>query len=220
MAAGAAPDTASPNWQWFVVGRWQEFAGEARANLIRIVAVGAFYILELVNYYAIGQQSAEYVAFHRAATALAVAWTLLSLGILLCLRRQIFPPALKYVSTLSDIVLLTCLALAVEGPTGGPASPLVFIYFLIIALAGLRFSTALVWTATLGSMLAYVVLVAAVDRRDHGAWFDSDHAVPPIEQRMVLLSLAFVGVIVGQIIRRVRAMAEDFNRRMQREGQA
>lgn len=215
MAAGAAPDVSSPNWQWFVVGRWQEYAGEARANLIRIVAVGAFYILELINYYAIGQQSAEYVAFHRTATALAVAWTLMSLGILLCLRQQIFPPALKYISTAADIVLLTCLALAVEGSTGGPASPLVFAYFLIIALSGLRFSLSLVWMATLGSMVAYLVLVAAVDRREHGAWFDNDHAVPPIEQLMVLLSLALTGVIVGQIVRRVRAMAEDFHARMQ-----
>ena len=215
MAAGAAPDVSSPNWQWFVVGRWQEYAGEARANLIRVVAVGAFYILELINFYAIGQQSPEYVAFHRTATALAVAWTLLSLGVLLCLRRQIFPPALKYISTSADIVLLTCLALAVRGETGGPASPLVFIYFLIIALAGLRFSLPLVWLATLGSMLAYLALVAAVDRRDHGQWFDNDHAVPPIEQLMVLLSLALVGVIVGQIVWRVRVMAEEFNQRMQ-----
>jgi hypothetical protein len=218
MAAGTAPDTSSPNWQWFVVGRWQEFAGEARANLIRVVAVGAFYILELVNFYAIGQQSEEYVAFHRAATALAVAWTLLSLGVLLCLKRQIFPPALKYISTAADIVLLTCLALSVEGVTGGPASPLVFIYFLIIALAGLRFSLPLVWMATLGSMLAYVALVAAFDLREHGQWFDDNHAVPPIEQLMVLLSLALVGVIVGQIVRRVRVMAEDFRTRMQQAG--
>jgi hypothetical protein len=220
MAAGAVPDVSSPNWHWFVVGRWQEYAGEARANLIRVVAVGAFYILELVNYYAIGQQSPEYVAFHRTATAIAVAWTLLALGVLLCLRQQIFPPALKFISTAADIVLLTCLALAVEGVTGGPASPLVFIYFLIIALAGLRFSLSLVWMATLGSMLAYVALVATFDLREHGQWFDADHAVPPIEQLMVLMSLALVGVIVGQIVRRVRVMAEEFNERMQQSQQA
>lgn len=210
----AAPDFSSPNWQWFVVGRWQEYAGEARANLLRIVAVGAFYIVELVNYYVIGQQGEAYQSFHRTATAVAVAWTLLSLGVLLCLRRQIFPPALKYISTAGDIVLLTCLAMAVEGPTAGPNSPLVFIYFLIIALAGLRFNLALVWCATIGCMIAYLSLVAAIDRRDHGQWFDKDHAVPPIEQLMMLLSLAIVGVIVGQIIRRVRAIAEEFSERM------
>jgi hypothetical protein len=214
--SAAAPDFSSPNWQWFVVGRWQEYAGEARANLLRIVAVGAFYIVELINYHLIGQAGEAYQSFHRTATAVAVAWTLLALGVLLCLRRQIFPPALKYVSTACDIVLLTSLALAVEGPTAGPNSPLVFIYFLIIALAGLRFNLRLVWCATIGSLLGYLTLVAAIDRRDYGQWFDEKHAVPPIEQLMMLLSLALVGVIVGQIVRRARAIAEEFNERMKR----
>ena len=212
MSAVAGPDISSGQWQWFVVGRWQEFAGEARANLLRIVAVGAFYTVELINYHVVGQGDED---FHRSATAVAVAWTLLALGVLTCLRRQIFPPALKYISTAVDIGLLTCLAMAVTGPTGGPASPLVCIYFLIIALAALRFSLPLVWMATLGSMAGYLSLVAVADLRDHGQWFDADHAVPIVEQLMILLSLCLTGIIVGQVIRRVRSVAEEFNQRMQ-----
>lgn len=210
-----SPDVASADWQWFVVGRWQEYAGEARANLLRIVAIGAFYVVELVQFHIINQGAEEGLPFHRTATAVAVAWTLLALGVLLCLRRQIFPPALKYISTGCDLLLLTCLALAVAGPTGGPNSPLVLIYFLIIALAGLRFSVPLVWTATLGSMLAYLTLIGAADMQGHGAWFDADHATPPVEQLMSLLSLGLVGVIVGQVVRRVRAIALEFRRRME-----
>ncbi len=214
MAADNAPDVTSPNWQWFVVGRWQEFAGEARANLIRIVAVGAFYIVELINFYLVGAKGEAEIAFHRSATAVAVAWTLLALGVLLCQRARIFPPALKYISTALDISLLTCLAMSVPGGEGGPRSPLVLVLFLIIALAGLRFSLRLVWFATLGSMLAYLSLVAVIDLHSHGQWFDSDHAVPIVEQLMTLLALGLVGVIVGQIVRRVRAMAEEFRERM------
>ena len=215
MSADAAPDLTSEKWQWFVVGRWQEFAGEARANLLRIIAVGAFYTVELVNYHVIGKGGDEYLAFHRSATAVAVAWTLVALGVLLCLRRQTFPPALKFVSTVLDIALLTALAMSVTGPTGGPASPLAFIYFLIIAMAALRFSLPLVWVATLGSMAGYMTLVAVADMRAHGQWFDENHAVPVVEQLMMLLALGLTGIIVGQVIRRVRAVAEEFNQRMQ-----
>lgn len=212
---GTPPDLTSEQWQWFVVGRWQEFAGEARANLLRIIAVGSFYLVELINYHVIGHGSEAYVEFHRIATTVAVAWTLLALGVMTCLRRQIFPPALKYISTALDLALLTALALSVSGTTGGPASPLTFIYFLIIALAALRFSLPLVWMTTLGSMFGYMVLVAVADRRDHGQWFDNNHAVPVVEQLMMLLALGLTGIIVGQIIRRVRAIAEEFYERMQ-----
>ena len=220
MSEGAVPDITSGQWQWFVVGRWQEFAGEARANLLRIIAVGAFYGVELYNYHVVGRGAEEYLAFHRTVTAVAVAWTLLALGVLTCLRRRIFPPALKYISTGGDLLLLTLLAMAVAGPTGGPASPLVFIYFLIIALAALRFSLPLVWMATLGSMAAYMTLVAVADLREHGQWFDDNHAVSVIEQLMLLLALGMTGIIVGQVIRRVRSVAEEFNQRMESVRQA
>ena len=32
--------------QWFIVSRWQQYEGEARANLLRIVGIGSFYIIE------------------------------------------------------------------------------------------------------------------------------------------------------------------------------
>ena len=213
-------DITTSDWQWFVVGRWQEFAGEARANLLRIVAVGGFYSVELVRYYFIVEGTEADIAFHRSATAVAVAWTLLALGVLICLRRQIFPPALKFVSTAVDITLLTCLAISVTGSTNGIASPPVFIYFLIIALAALRFNLPLVWMATLGSMAGYMAFVAVADRRSGSQWFDADHAVPVVEQLMMLLALGLTGVIVGQIIRRVRAVSEEFKQRMEAAKQA
>ncbi len=192
--------------QWFIVGRWQEYEGEGRANLLRIMAIGAFYIVQLAHYYGFSEHTQEVVAFHQAATALAAAWTLIAVAILLCLRQRIFPAVLKFVSTGCDIVLLTALA-----SIGSKAnSPLVFAYFVIIALAAMRFSLRLIWCATLGGMLGYLALVGLTDTK----WFDADHAVPVVTQLVVLLSLALTGIMLGQVIRRVRALADEYAQRL------
>ena len=202
----AVTSSAASDRQWFIVGRWQEYEGEGRANLLRIVAIGSFYTLQLANFYLFTVQSPDELPFHQKATALSVAWVLLSLAILMCLRRQILPAVLKFVSTGCDVVLLTALAIAGNGAN----SPLVFAYFLIIALAALRFSLRLVWFATLGCMAGYLATVGAKD----STWFDAHHIVPPVEQLVMLLSLGLTGIIVGQVIRRVRGLAEDYARRM------
>lgn len=209
----ATASATSSDRQWFIVGRWQEFEGESRANLLRIAAVGVFYTIQLIQYYGLSARTEADEAFHRGATMLAVAWTLLALAVLLCLRRRIFPAALKYLSTLVDICLLTALAALAEQPA---QTPLVMVYFLTLALAGLRFSLRLVWFATLASMVGYLYLVGATDE----TWFDADHATPVSQQLVVLASLGLTGVLLGQILRRVRSLAEEFARRLQTAGQA
>lgn len=193
--------------QWFIVGRWQQFEGESRANLLRTVAVGAFYVIELLQYYWLEEKTEAMQGFHTSATLLAVAWILLSVAVMLCLRRRIFPAALKYVSTLGDLVLLTAL-IAVTADKA--QSSLVLAYFLVIAVAGLRFSLPLVWFATLGAMAGYLFLVGQSD----DTWFDSHHVVPVVQQLVTLLSLGLTGVLLGQILRRVRSLAEDYARRL------
>jgi hypothetical protein len=201
-----AATSSSVDRQWFIVGRWREFAGESRANLLRIIAVGAFYIVELWQFYVFEKGNPALMPFHRQATAIAVAWTMVALAILLALQSRMFPAALKYASTACDIVLLT--ALAALG--SGPFSPLVLAYFLIIALAALRFSVGLVWFSTIASMIGYLSLVGLVDKK----WIDTDHAVPPATQLITLLSLALTGVIIGQVVRQVRGMASEYAERV------
>ena len=202
----AADIGSSRDRQWYIVGRWQQYAGEGRANLLRIIAVGAFYLVQLIHYHGLSAPTEVEVQFHRASGALAIAWTVLSLAVMLCLRRRVFPAALKYVSTGCDLVLLAALA-----NIGDKAhSPLVFAFFLIIALAGLRFSLELVWFATLGAMLGYLFLVGQSDKQ----WFDEVHQVPVVKQLVVLLSLGLTGIMMGQVIRRVRALADDYLRRV------
>ena len=208
MATAAA--RAPAERQWFIVGRWQEFAGEQRANLLRIAAVGAFYSVQLLQFYVLSEPGAAQQEFHRQATAIAVAWTMVALAVMLCLRRQIFPAALKYCSTACDILLLTALA----SLGGGPASPLVYAYFSIVALAALRFSLPLVLFATLAAMLGYLGLVGIEDAKT-SRWFDARHAVPPVVQLLTLLSLGLTGIVIGQVVRAVKALAAEYAQRLE-----
>ncbi len=187
---------------WYVVSRWQQYAGEARANLLRVVALAAFYGVQLYHFLILEERSASAVQFHREATITLAAWSLVAVAVLICLRRGVLPAVLKYLSTAADIALLTVLARAGEGANG----PLVHVYFLIMAMAALRFSLGLVWFATLASMTAYLALVGLADP----GWFDAEHVTPVIDQLITLVSLALTGLVLGQIIRSVPTMAREF----------
>jgi hypothetical protein len=218
-------DTQSPNKppardslhsrQWFIVSRWQQYEGEARANLLRIFGIAAFYIIELINRGGrIGSLQLPQISddrFHAAVTALAVAWTMVALGTLLCLRRQYFPAAMKYVTTACDLVLLT----AVLAIANGPRSPLVVVYFLLIALAALRLSVGLMWLATVGSIAGYLILVGYAEYcvpADRAAVM----TVPRYYQLIVVVALALAGVTLGQLVRRVGDLAGEFADRVGR----
>jgi hypothetical protein len=205
MATRARPRDEQDDLSWYIVGRWREYEGEARANMLRAVGIVAFYLVELANYrgFRLGGLEMPKVVdrpFHLAVTSVAVAWTMLGLGVQLCLSRRVFPAALKFISTGGDLLLMTCV-LAVSN---GPRSPLIVGYFLILALAALRFSLPLIWFATAGGMFGYLALLA------HAKWFVPEHRVPRYHEVMFLLALGLTGITLGQVLRRVRRMAEDY----------
>ena len=204
--ATAATLPAAADRQWYIAQRWQEYEGEARANLLRIVAIGSFYVVQLVNYHLVYAADPQQLPFHQQATGVAVAWTMAALAVMLCLRRRIFPAALKYCSTACDLLLLTSLAALAKGAL----SPLVLAYFVIIAMSALRFSVGLVWFSTLGAMVGYYALVGRTDP----TWFDADHVVEVSTQLITLLSLGLTGIIIGQVVRRVKAMAAEYAERL------
>ena len=212
-AATAAPATPIGRRQWYIVSRWQEFEGEARANLLRIAAVGAFYTVELVQHYLVldGEARAAAADFHRTITLLSVGWTMLSIAVLLCLQQRIYHGGLKYLSTTCDLSFLTGMAAQANMPT---QTPLVYAFFPIVVLSGLRLNVGLVWYAALGAMAGYMLLVGKADP----VWFDADHTTPIVTQLLMLLSLGTTGVLLGQIVRRVRAVANDFAERLEAAG--
>jgi hypothetical protein len=217
MANTADQPKNAADRQWFIVGRWQEYEGEARANLLRIAAIGAFYLVELLNYYGLHLGFFEIpklgdAAFHRVVTGLALGWVVVALAVHLSLAQRFFPAALKYLSTAADIIFLT----AILAIANGPQSPLVVGYFLILVLAALRFSLPLVRFATLGSIVGYLVLLG------YAKWYSCrDITVPRYHELIVLLAIAMSGVILGQVIRRVRDIAQDYAQRLEsRKGEA
>lgn len=209
MALSIEPRPPSQDRAWFIVGRWQEYDGEQRANFLRIIGIGAFYLVELINYHGIhlGVLQMPAVvdrAFHLAVTFLAVAWLAVALGVFLCLRSHVFPAALKYISTGCDLVLLTSILCVADGPR----SPLVVGFFLILVLAALRFDLGLIWFSTVGAAAGYLYVLG------YARWFtERDIRVPRYHQVIFLLTLALTGVLLGQMIRQVRRMAVEYSRR-------
>jgi hypothetical protein len=146
-------------------------------------------------------------SFHQAVTALAVAWALLCLLVQFCLMERFFPSLLKFFSTFCDIVLLT----AVLAVASGPKSPLIVGYFLILSLAALRFSLRLVWMTAIVSAGGYLFLLG------YTRWFtNGQFSVPRYHQIIFLLAIALLGVVLGQVIRRVRTLADDYATRLER----
>jgi hypothetical protein len=89
----------------------------------------------------------------------------------------------------------------------------VFAYFLIVAGSAIRFDLVLVRSVTVASMISYLVVLAARDPD----WFGNPQRpieVPRIEQLLFLLSLGITGVIIGQVVRRAKALAWEYARRI------
>ncbi|QEH39113.1 hypothetical protein OJF2_77250 [Aquisphaera giovannonii] len=200
-----SPDLATTpgDRAWFLSSRVQDYRGEARVNLLRLVAIAAFYLIELASHHGVSLgplaiPAAGDRAFHAAATALAAGWVSLAAAVQLGLGRGILPAALKYVTTGLDVVLLTALLMIADGPR----SPLVAGYFLILAASAMRFRLSLVWFATAGVMAGYAWL------QGWALWLEPhrDVRVPRYHQLIVLTALGLCGIIQGQVIRRVRAM--------------
>lgn len=228
MAAGVSSSVVSNSEQnWFIAQRWQAYEAEGRANLLRTIAIGAFYLIHLWSYFSAQDKLPSWgflqladagqinERFHVVVTLLAAAWAMLALGILLCLQQRIFPRWLPYFTTGCDIVMLTSIiALA-----SAARSPLVAGYFLILVLATLRLSLPLVWFTTAGCALGYLCILGCAK------WPDTfgpselvdrtavELQVPRYHQVIVMLAIVLAGVMLGQIVRRVRRLAEEFAER-------
>lgn len=198
---------------WFIVNRWQQYESERRANIIRVIGIIIFYSVELANYHGISLGSFEWPKldgvtqdFHLRMTIISVAWVAISLAVLICLRRRMFPRWLIYATVMADLLLLTLVLLTADGP----ASPLVVGYFLILALAATRFSLPLIRVATAMAGLCYLFLLGAAK------WAGFGVPVPRHEQAIVLLGLILSGLILGQVVRRTRVAAEEYKRRREK----
>jgi hypothetical protein len=224
MAAGLSSISSNADRNWFIAQRWQAYEAESRANLLRIFAIGVFYLVHLWSYFGsqgwlpnygflqIAESGEISKRFHLLVTLVAVAWAMLALGILLALQHRIFPRWLPYFSTGCDIMLLTSIVCL-----GGMArSPLVVGYFLVLILATLRLSLPLIWFATAGSGLAYLCVLGCVKWPESSSLSQSlgqnaaELSVPRYHELIMLVAIVMAGVMLGQITRRVRHLAETY----------
>lgn len=194
--------------RWADAQRLEGWAGEVRVNLIRLAAIIIFYSQHLLNVHWFREDPAPH-EFHLAVTAIVLAWSAAVVGLHFCLSRRWAPPALKFVATGWDLVMLTSLSLIGEGPR----SPLLSLYFLVIAAAAIRLSLPLVYTATLGSMAAYLILLGHYVFFKIGAdryYADADLRIPRINEIIFLLALGTAGLLAGQSVRQARRLVEGY----------
>jgi hypothetical protein len=205
------PEAQAEEGPWADVQRIESWAGEVRVNLIRLAALIAFYGHHLINVYLIQDDPQMRGSYHVQVTAVVIVWGLVVLALYYCLSRRWVPPALKYVATLCDIILITAL-LALPGHN--PSSPLAVLYFLVIAAAALRLSLPLVYLATLGSMAAFLVALGCYVFFQVGTeeYYrpDSPYRISRTYEIILLLALGAAGILAGQLVRQVRRIVQGY----------
>ena len=134
----------------------ESWAGEVRINLLRALALSALYIWHLVRFYFLHDESITR-RYHLAVTALMIFGFVLVVTWHLILSANVWSQLLPRLTTLGDLILATALFGLSRGALGTQA-PAVF--FLVVAATAVRGSIALVWLATLGSVIGYFLAVS------------------------------------------------------------
>src|SRR2546428_4662199 len=137
-----------PAVAWKAATRAETWAGEVRANLFRLIAIGGFYANHIVDYYWVRAQFPR--SYHLVVSTIAACWAIGAWGLHLGLSRRWNPPYLKYVAVAWDAFMITALLAF----SGGPKSPFVVLLFLLVATAPLRLNLRVVWVALILAILA------------------------------------------------------------------
>lgn len=193
MVLGASP--RSPELLW--LQRRETWNGDRKANFIRVCALAFFALNEFFNFHVLHIVDRN---FHIGSLLVLFLWFLAALLFDVVLKNHWFPQGSSYLPPAMDALLLTWLLFLGDGPR----SPLVAVYFLIIALSGLRLSPKIV---------RYTGAVCAVGFL--AAWDFAKHQrpaflVPGYHLVIVAVSLLLCAVIVSSLIERVFALLESF----------
>ena len=196
------------NLRWDDARRLEAWAGETRVNLIRVVALIGFYAYHLLNVFVLSDDPSLRGAYNLKITSVVLAWALAVGSLHVCLSRRWVPPALKYVATFWDLVMISVLLLADKA--AGPHSPLILLYFLVIAAAPLRLSIRLVYAAALGAMAAATLMMGGyvfvlIGSTEYYAPA-SPWRIPRPSEIIFLLSLGAAGLLAGQVVRQAKRL--------------
>jgi hypothetical protein len=197
--------------RWDDARRLEAWAGEFRVNLLRVTALAVFYGYHLLNAYVLSDDPTLRGWYTAVVTVIVLAWSVAAGALHVCLQRRWCPPALKYVAMFWDLALVTEL-LIVGGD--GPRTPLLLLYFVVLASAPLRLSLRLVTATTLGAMAAATLVmghyVFITVGRDAYYAPDSAYRVARSHEVIFLLVLGACGLLAGQSVRQARRLVAGY----------
>lgn len=182
---------------WAGVQRIEGWTGESRVNMIRLAAVIGFYLNHLYHLGSHGQAEGL-MRYHMLVTLLSFAGGVAAFELGRMLRARYFPPWMPYATMLWDTLLVTSIALL----GNGPLSPVVLLYFIILAGSPLRLSRRFVVVTWCAVFAGYNFLLG------HQLQYRPDVRVPHDEIHVVYLSMVFTALMAGQSVRQARRISD------------
>jgi len=180
--------------------RLEERAGEARVNVIRVVALTLFFGQHIVRYLLWNADGSITPQFHQQVTSITIFWGLTALAIFVALQRDTWLPWLKYAAIALDVLGVTSLLIVARSPNGA----FVPLYLLVIASAPLRLSLPLVYFATISAAFGYLAYLGTYAWVQIGAkryYSQADLRIPPSSEILCVLTLLIAGLLAGQAVR-------------------
>ncbi len=197
MTAGTSGGASEIPRRWADLQRVEAWAGEARVNLVRAVALAAFYGHLLFRVRFLGD-SASGGTYLEVVSLVVAAWAALVVGLRRMLAERFVPPWLPLAVVAVDLGLVTLLLFAGTGPR----SSLVVLYLLVVASSGLRLRLDVVRFATGLAFALYLVVVA------WGVGIRPEHRIAHADQVVFMLAVLLTGAVAGQAVRQARRLVE------------
>jgi len=209
--ADATADLERPDESasWEAARRIESWAGEIRVNRLRLAAIIIFYVRHLIDIYVNPQNRQFSQRYHLWVTLIVLAWAGLVLWLHWALSQRRMGEKLKYTSVIWDLAMVTLLGIVARTPQ----TPLMLLYFIVIASAPLRLSLKLVWVATIGAMAGYAIVLA------YYAWWvigwDKYYATPELRiprstEAIWILAMGVAGLLAGQVVRQMRRICTGY----------
>jgi len=180
--------------------RVEAWAGEVRVNLVRTIALVTFYGYHLIDVYLSRDDPTYTPAYRTSVTAVVVGWAGVILIAYAILRPGRLPPALPYFTVAADAVLTASLVTV----SGGPRSPLVLLFLLLVGAAPLRLSRPVVYVSTAAAVLGYLATLGHyIFVRTGATAYYADRAarISRPQEVVTVLALLTAGLLAGQIVR-------------------
>jgi len=175
--------------------RREAWAADRRSNAIRLGAVGVFTVNEFINYHVLHVVD---LRFHVGSLLIVGIWVLSTVLFGILLREHIWPRTISYVIMSTDVLLLTWLLCLADGPK----SPLVVLYFLIIAMSGTRVDPRVCFFTAGAAAFGYAAVLQFTKQQK------PEFLVPPYHAAIVVLALLLTGVVMAHLVGRALSLLE------------